>query len=148
MKSSQRESTPMHNQYDRLQRILRIFTALSFIIVGILHFTHASIFVGIMPPYLPWHLELVWISGVFEILGGIGLIIPQTRRFSAWGLLALLIAVFPANLHMALNGVFIDVPIPQSQIGLWLRLPMQGVIALQVWFVGLYNFDTINQPSI
>ena len=120
---------------------LRPLVALSFIAVGILHFTHASIFVGIMPPYLPWHLELVWISGVFEILGGIGILIPQVRRFSSWGLLALLIAVFPANLHMAFNGVFIDVPLPQSQFGLWLRLPMQFVIAAQVWFVGLHTLD-------
>lgn len=131
----------------KLQICLRVMIALSFIIVGILHFTHASIFVGIMPPYLPWHLELVWISGVFEILGGLGLMSPHTRRFSAWGLLLLLLAVFPANIHMALNGVFIDVPIPQSQIGLWLRLPMQGVIALQVWFVGLYHFDTVKNAK-
>lgn len=131
-----------------LQNYLRVMIALSFVIVGILHFTHASIFVDIMPPYLPWHLGLVWISGVFEILGGVGLMIPQVRRFSAWGLLLLLLAVFPANIHMALNGVFIDVPIPQSQIGLWLRLPMQGVIALQVWFVGLYNIEVSNETSI
>ena len=125
-----------------LQTRLRPFVALSFILVGILHFTHASIFVGIMPPYLPWHLELVWISGVFEILGGLGLLIPPVRRFSSWGLLALLVAVFPANLHMAVNGVFIDVPIPQSQLGLWLRLPLQLVIAAQVWFVGLYQITS------
>ena len=128
-------------------KIFRPFTALSFVGVGILHFTHASIFVGIMPPYLPYHLELVWISGVFEILGGVGLLIPQIRRFSAWGLLALLVAVFPANLHMALNGVFIDIPIPQSQIGLWIRLPLQGVIAYQVWFVGLSTFSTQSQET-
>ena len=130
-----------HHLKQRIQNGVRPLVALSFILVGILHFTHASIFVGIMPPYLPWHLELVWLSGVFEILGGMGLMIHQVRRFSAWGLLALLIAVFPANVHMAVNGVFIDVPLPQSQIGLWLRLPMQLVIAAQVWFVGLYTFD-------
>ena len=144
MKLSKLSSEAIRKRRCSIQKGLRIFTALSFVIIGILHFTHASIFVGIMPPYLPWHLELVWISGAFEILGGIGLIIPQTRRFSAWGLLALLIAVFPANLHMAFNGVFIELPIPQSQFGLWLRLPLQGVIALQIWFTGLYTF----KPSV
>ena len=123
----------------KIQIPMRIFLSVSFIIVGVLHFTHASIFVGIMPPYLPWHLELVWLSGVFEILGGVGILIPAVRVFSAWGLLTLLVAVFPANIHMAVNGVFIDVPLPQSQVGLWLRLPMQLVIAAQVWFVGLYE---------
>ena len=129
----------------KLQIGLRPLVALSFIAVGVLHFTHASIFVGIMPPYLPWHLELVWISGIFEILGGTGILIPRVRRFSAWGLLALLVAVFPANLHMAFNEVFIDVPFPQNQLTLWLRLPLQFVIAAQVWFVGLHAVS--DQPE-
>ena len=137
----------MKKHCSAIQQCLRVLSALSFIVVGILHFTHSSLFVGIMPPYLPWHLELVLISGVFEILGGTGLMIPQIRRFSAWGLLFLLLAVFPANIHMAFNEVYIDVPIPQSQIGLWLRLPMQGVIALQVWFVGLYHVDIGNNSK-
>ena len=123
----------------KIQLTLLLFTSISFVLVGILHFTHASIFVGIMPTYLPWHLELVWLSGIFEILGGIGIIIPATRRFSAWGLLALLVAVFPANIHMAVNTVFIEPFGEQNPIWLWVRLPFQFVIAAQIWFAGLYK---------
>jgi len=59
--------------------------------------------VAIMPPYLPAHLELVYISGVFEMLGGLGALFSQTRKPAGWGLIALLVAIFPANLHMALS---------------------------------------------
>jgi uncharacterized membrane protein len=121
-----------------LQSGIRALVALSFISVGCLHFSHDHLFVLLMPPYLPWHHELVWLSGVFEILGGIGLMVPQTRRFSAWGLLALLIAVFPANIHMALYSVELPVEfLPQSEFGRWVRLPFQFVFAGVVWWVGL-----------
>ena len=89
----------------KLRPIVLWFTALSFITVGVMHFTHEYIFLPMMPDFLPYHLELVWLSGGFEILGGLGILVPQTRRFSAWGLLALLVAVFPANINMALNGI-------------------------------------------
>lgn len=122
-----------------IQPAFRLLTAVLFASVGVLHFTHDAVFVAMMPPYLPWHLELVWLSGVFEVLGGLGLLVPWSRRFAAWGLLALLVAVFPANIHMAVNEVYLPVDwLPQSAIGLWLRLPYQAVIAAQVWFVGLY----------
>jgi uncharacterized membrane protein len=104
-----------------------------FIIAGILHFTHASFYLAIMPPYLPSHLELVYISGFFEILGGLGLLISRTRRWAGYGLIALLVAVFPANVHMAMH----DVPIAgasASPVLLWLRLPLQGVIIAAVWW--------------
>lgn len=122
--------------------VVRWASALSFVAVGVLHFTHDHVFVLLMPPYLPWHLELVWLSGVFEILGGVGLLVPATRRFAAWGLLALLVAVFPANVHMAMAGVELPVEgLPQSDAGRWLRLPFQLVIAAQVWFGGLWTPD-------
>ncbi|TNE85594.1 MAG: DoxX family membrane protein [Deltaproteobacteria bacterium] len=125
----------------RIHTPLRWFTAATFVLVGVLHFTHADTFVRMMPPYLPWHLELVWLSGVFEILGGVGLLVPFSRRFATFGLLALLVAVFPANVHMAMNEVYLD-GLPQSPVALWLRLPYQLVIALQVWFVGLWQPPT------
>lgn len=122
------------------QRLLRPLTAASFVGVGVLHFTHDHLFVLLMPPYLPWHLELVWLSGVFEILGGVGLLVPRARRFASWGLLALLVAVFPANVHMAMAGVELPLDgLPQSDTGRWVRLPFQLVIAAQVWFVGLWR---------
>jgi len=79
--------------------------------------------------YLPYHYELVIISGVFEILGAIGLQIPKTRVFAGYGLIALCVAVFPANLNMALNPEqFPDIPV----IALYLRLPIQ---LLLIWFI-------------
>jgi uncharacterized membrane protein len=64
-----------------------------------------------MPPYLPWHLELVYASGVFEILGGVLLLLPATRAAGVWVCIATLVLVFPANLHMALNtGAYSSIP--------------------------------------
>ena len=82
-----------------------------------------------MPSYLPWPLELIWLSGVAEIMGGIGLIDPRSRVLAAWGLIALLVAVFPANLNVALHG-WPGVNLPP--LILWLRLPFQLVF---IWWV-------------
>jgi uncharacterized membrane protein len=115
-----------------LRRVFRYLLAAGFVIAGVLHFTHTDMYVRIMPPYLPWHLELVWISGVFEILGGIGVLFPQPwRRRAGWGLVALLIAVFPANLHVALNTLSMGSG-PPNPILNWLRLPFQLVFILWV----------------
>ncbi|CAN5563559.1 hypothetical protein BH10ACI4_BH10ACI4_14040 [soil metagenome] len=75
--------------------------ALLFIVAGPLHFLMPAVYLKIMPPYLPHPLALIYISGAAEFLGGVGLLIPMTRRAAAWGLVALLIAVWPANLYMA-----------------------------------------------
>jgi uncharacterized membrane protein len=82
----------------------RILFALIFIAGGILHFVLTPTYVSIMPPYLPAPGLLVQISGVAEILGGVGLLIPSARPYAAWGLVLLLIAVAPANINMALHA--------------------------------------------
>jgi len=84
-----------------------------------------------MPPYIPWHVAMMRISGVFEILGGLGLLVSETRREAAWGLIALLIAVFPANIYMAIH------PIEAGAVSIapvlrWWRLPLQ---LLLVWWL-------------
>jgi uncharacterized membrane protein len=76
-------------------------------------------------------LELVYISGFFEIAGGLGLLAPQTRRPAAWGLLALLVAVFPANIHMLVNEVYLP-DMPREPWLLWARMPLQFVMAAMV----------------
>ena len=103
-----------------------------FVAAGTLHFVKPDFYVKIMPPYLPWHYELVLISGAFEILGGVGLLVPRLTVPAAWGLIALLVAVFPANLHMALHTEqYPDIP----PAALWGRLPLQAVlIAWAYWF--------------
>ncbi len=117
--------------------ILRWFTAVSFVAVGTTHFTHTDLFLAIMPPWIPGHLFSVLFSGAAEIAGGIGLLIPQTRKAAAWGILALLVMVFPANIHMAVNKVYIPGTEGGPEWALWARLPMQFVMAVQIWWVGL-----------
>jgi len=101
--------------------------ALAFTAIGVLHFVRPEPFVQIVPPFLPWPLGLVYISGVFEILGGLGLLIPKVRLWAAWGLIALLVAVFPANIYHAVANV----PLAGEQASLAyhiIRLPMQLVL--------------------
>ena len=115
--------------------ICRVPFALSFVWVGVIHFTHPDPFVSIMPDYLPWHLELVYLSGFFEILGGVGLLILATRRFAAWGLIALLIAVYPANINMLVNDIYLE-EMPRERWLLWVRMPLQFLIAFGVLWTG------------
>jgi uncharacterized membrane protein len=83
-----------------------------------------------MPPYVPRHSEAVVVSGVAEIAGGVGMLVPAARPLARWWLLALLVAVYPANVHMALNPRrYREIPPPL----LWARLPLQGVFAWLVW---------------
>jgi len=70
---------------------------------GVLHFVNPAQFVAIMPAYLPLHLELVYLSGIFEIVLGVAVLVPQTRQWAGYGLVALLVAVYPANVNMALH---------------------------------------------
>jgi uncharacterized membrane protein len=103
----------------------------AFIGAGLLHFLRPRPYEAIMPPYLPAHRELVMLSGAAEIAGGVTALFPATHRFSRWWLIALLVAVFPANVQMAINPGDIkglpDIP----GWALWARLPLQAV------FIGL-----------
>lgn len=109
---------------------LRTLLSVGMIAVGVLHFTNPEPFVRIVPAWLPAPLALVYVSGFFEILGGAGLFLPATRRAAAWGLIALYVAVFPANVNMAINHISISDGPPPPAWMLWLRLPLQaGLIA-------------------
>ena len=110
-----------------------------FIVAGSIHFVNPTIYEAIMPPYLPAHHALVEISGFFEILGGIGAMIPQTRKAAGIGLIALLVAVFPANLYMATDAAKFASFAPAW--ALWARLPIQ--LFLIVW---VYN-ATVAPPK-
>lgn len=118
---------------EQVKFVVRLLLALFFLVAGILHFTRTGFYLAIMPPYLPFHLALVYISGFFEIVGGVCLLIPALSRFAGYGLVALLVAVFPANVNMAINEVSIgDTSFPP--LLLWLRLPLQfALIALVLW---------------
>lgn len=118
---------------NKYKEILRVILAVSIVVVGVLHFAVSEPFIKIMPPYLPYHLELVYLSGFFEILGGIGLLVSSVSRAAAWGLIALFIAVFPANINMAVNHIHID-GVPDSPLFQWVRLPLQAVLIAWAWW--------------
>jgi len=103
-----------------------------FIAAGINHFVDPATYLRMMPDYLPFPVTLVYLSGVGEVVGGVGLFIPRWRAAAGWGLIALLIAVFPANVQMALHPeLFPSIP-PEL---LWGRLPLQLVLIAWVWWV-------------
>jgi uncharacterized membrane protein len=93
-----------------------------FIYFGVDHFINPDFYLSIMPPSFPLHLEAVYISGLFEILGGIGVLLSKTRKLAGWGLFVLLIAVYPANIYMALTPeAFPEIPLS----ALYFRLVLQ-----------------------
>jgi uncharacterized membrane protein len=109
------------------QKIGLALAAILYVVTGTLHFIKTDTYLKIMPPYIPWHLAMVRISGVCEILGGLGLLLPQTRRAASWGLIALLIAVFPANIYMVTNPVEAGAA-SIAPILRWGRLPLQFLL--------------------
>lgn len=107
-------------------------------VAGILHFLLPNVYARAVPPQFPTPLGLVYLSGVAEVVLGIGLLFRRTRRASAWGIIALLIAVFPANVYMATSGLVVEA-VPDSLAGVariaaWARLPLQGVLVLWAWW--------------
>ena len=115
----------------RAQKIALALAAIFYVFTGTLHFLKPDVYLKIMPPYIPAHQAMVAISGACEILGGLGLLFPPTRRAAAWGLVALLIAVFPANLYMATNPIQAGAAAIAPALR-WGRLPLQ---LLLIWWL-------------
>ncbi len=110
----------------------RVLLSILFMVAGSLHFIAPRLYLRIIPPYLPAPLALVYISGAAEILGGAGLLIPSTRQAAAWGLIALLIAVLPANIYMATAHLSAPGIMGQSWAQ-WLRIPLQLPLIYWAW---------------
>lgn len=115
------------------KRIALLLLAVFFVYAGVSHFANPEQFVAIVPPWLPAALALVYVSGVLEILGGLGALWPRTRSLAGFGLVALLVAVFPANVQMAVDA--------QSWLAqgispwaLYVRLPLQLVLIAWAWW--------------
>jgi uncharacterized membrane protein len=105
-----------------------------FLVAGLLHFLRPKPYVSIVPDALPRKREIVYASGAAELAGAAGVMMPGTRRLAGWWLIATLIAIFPANVNMAVNaGRFRAVPEPL----LWARLPLQGALIAWVWRVAV-----------
>ena len=104
-----------------------VIMSIFYVQIGIKHFTDPGWFMPIMPPYLPFHEALIYISGAFEIIFGFMLIFDRTRFIAGWGLILLLIAVYPANIYLAFNA---DVQAKMNIshfLASWVRLPLQFV---------------------
>lgn len=115
----------------------RVAASVMFIMTGISHFTNTEAFLAITPDFIPVTKELIYLSGIFEILGAIGLQLPKFRKLSGWGLILLLIAVFPANINAAVNGILTEVAFGIGTWYLWVRLLFQPVFIWWVWWCAL-----------
>jgi uncharacterized membrane protein len=114
----------------KIRTISKYLLALFMVGAGTMHFIKPDFYLKIMPPYLPLHLALVYLSGFCEIALGMLLLVPRFSRFAAWGIIALLIAVFPANIYVFQNQ---DV-LPAPPIIHLLRLPLQGLFVLWAYW--------------
>ena len=118
----------------RSKQILLWIMAAFYVFAGVMHFVRPDVYMPMMPPYLPWHRGLILLSGAAEVLLGIAVLNARLRPLAAWGIILLLIAVFPANIHIALNNV----PLFGNPVGAgiwnWVRLPLQAVLALWAWW--------------
>lgn len=112
-----------------------------FINVGVDHFINPEFYLAIMPPSFPLHAEAVYISGFFEILGGVCLLVPRLRKIAGWGLVALLICVYPANIYMALTPeAFPEIPLSL----LYFRLALQFLFFYWAYSVTRPIFNPVN----
>jgi len=117
-----------------LKRLLLWLMGIFYVVGGINHFANTGFYMPMMPPYLPWHLALIYLSGVAEIVLGIAVLVPSLRPLAAWGIILLLIAVFPANLHIALHNVPLGGRTEGLGIWNWVRLPLQAVLIAWAWW--------------
>jgi uncharacterized membrane protein len=132
---------------------IRLFLAVLFLGAGAIHLWNPDLFLPVMPPWVPFHLACILISGAFELLGGAGLLIPVrgVQVWTGWGLVLLLVAVFPANVYMAIAEVKVH-GFPAHAWVAWARLPFQLVlIAGVLWVTGVWpgncNKQKITMPD-
>lgn len=123
--------------------ILHWLLAVLMVFAGVMHLIRPNFFLKIMPPYLPLHLELVYLSGVIEIGLGICLLIPRFSRFAAWGIIALLIAVFPANIYLYQHQEIVAAS-PTVHL---LRLLFQGALIWMAFWYTRKSESTSGSPS-
>lgn len=120
--------------------VVRILLAALFLLAGTVHLLDPNLFMPIMPPWVPAPLAAIVISGLCEGAGGLGLLMPNARlqRAAGWGLLLLLLAVFPANIHMAAAHIRVH-GVPSADWMSWARLPLQPILMLIVsWSCGIW----------
>jgi uncharacterized membrane protein len=113
-----------------VKTVSKYLLAIFMIGAGTMHFVRPEFYLKIMPPYLPWHLELVYLSGLCEAALGVLMLVQRFTRLAAWGIIALLIAVFPANIYLYQHQEIL----PASPLVHFLRLPLQAVFILWAYW--------------
>lgn len=122
------------------KRIGLILLAVFYIAAGVNHFANPDFYVRIMPPYFPAPRELVYVSGVFEILGGAGVLLSRTRRLAGYGIVAMLIAFLPVHIYMAMYPERFGHMASAS--ALYARLPLQAVLIVWAYWATREDFET------
>jgi uncharacterized membrane protein len=117
-----------------MKTILLVIMAVFYVAAGLNHFANPDAYLPMMPPYLPWHRAFILISGAAEVGLGLAVLVPSLRQAAAWGLILLLIAIFPANLHIALNNVPLFGNTEGFGVWNWVRLPFQAVLIAWAWW--------------
>ena len=126
---------------------MRVALAAMFTLTGVSHFVATESFLLMVPDFLPLRREAIYLSGVAELAGAAGLFVPRLRRAAGLGLAALLVAVVPANINVALNNVQVDL-VPSSPVYQWGRLVMQPLLVwLVVWASGLAHRTPRNETA-
>ena len=127
----------MRRRLAPLKRPLLYVMAPAYVVAGLLHFVVPELYAQIIPPVFPAPLALVYLSGVAEVAVGVGLLWPRSRQYAAWATIALLLAIFPANVYMATSGGAVT-GMPgggdPSAVVRWGRLPLQGVLILWAYW--------------
>jgi uncharacterized membrane protein len=121
----------------RLRGPLRLALALFMVGAGVAHFLAPAMFAALVPPSLPAPLLLVYISGAAEIALGVALLVPRLRRYAGWGIIALLVAVYPANIYHAVSGGLVHPDLPASfadPVVAYVRLPFQFLFMAWAWY--------------
>ena len=114
--------------------ILLYVLVVFYVVAGANHFLQPDVYLPMMPPYLPWHRALIYVSGAAELGLGLAMLSPTLRPAAAWGLILLLIAIFPANLHIALHNVPLFGNTEGFGVWNWVRLPFQAVFIAWAWW--------------
>ena len=128
------------------KQTFRIMLAVFMVLAGASHFFADGVYLKIYPPLLPYPATMVYLTGVAEILGGIGLLVPQFSKAAAWGFVILYIAVYPANINMAVNHIQID-NIPNGDWFQAIRLPFQFVLIAWAWWLTRSDSDLVETQT-
>lgn len=115
----------------------RYILAALFLLTGILHFVKPEFFTSIMPDFIPYHLAMVYISGAAEMIGGLGILFEETKVWAGWGLILLLLAVFPANINMTVESIQKSGYTSLFSLATIIRLPIQFVLIYWVYWACL-----------